>query len=239
MAVNEFVDRHRATRWFYFGAAAFFAVAILLGFGQTYYFKPFFDSPPIPSTLVHLHGLVMTAWVALVAVQVFLISSKRIRIHQKLGYAGIALAATLLVVGFMTGVAAAKRGSTVPGIEPLPFLIIPLGDLLVFAVLFGAAVYYRKQAATHKRLILLTILNFLPPALGRFPAALSAELGPLWFYGVPDLIAIVLVIADTWKHRRLNKMFLAGALFMIASHPLRLMFSNTPTWIGIAEWLTR
>ena len=86
--------------------------------------------------------------------------------------------------------------------------------------------------------MLLTVLNFLPPALGRFPFGLTASFGPLWFYGVPDVLAIIFVAVDTWRNGKLNKVFLAGAIFLIASHWSRLAFSSTPTWVSFATWLT-
>lgn len=45
-------------------AAIVFPLIMLAGFGNTYYFKTFFGLPPLPSMLVHLHGVLMTAWVA-------------------------------------------------------------------------------------------------------------------------------------------------------------------------------
>ena len=136
----------------------------------------------------------------------------------------------------MTGIASAARGGGVPGIPPLSFLIVPLGDVFVFAILFAAAIYYRKNARDHKRLMLLTVLNFLPPALGRFPFEMAST--PPFFYGVPDLLAIIFLVYDTRKNGRLNKVFLAGVLFLIVSHIVRLTLSGTDTWIRIATWLT-
>ena len=114
----------------------------------------------------------------------------------------------------MTGVASAARGGGGPSIPPLSFLIVPVDDVFVFAFLFAGAVYYRKKPANRKRLILLTVLNFLPPALGRFPFAFAGT--PPFFWRVPDVLAMIFVIFDTWKNCKLNKVFLAGTLFMIA-----------------------
>ena len=85
-------------------------IIILIGFGRTYYLKPFTGAPPLSSWLVQLHGIIMTAWVALFIAQVFLIRTKRMRVHQRLGYASIALAVLILIVGFFTAIAAAKNG---------------------------------------------------------------------------------------------------------------------------------
>lgn len=235
MAMNEPFDARRFDRRLFAAVAILFPVAVLIGFAPTYYFKLAFDSPPL-NLLVHAHGLFMTAWIALFMTQVYLISSKRVKIHQRLGILGIILAPILVALGAMTGIASAARGGGVPGIPPLSFLIVPLGDVFVFAILFAGAIYYRRKPADHKRLMLLTVLNFLPPALGRFPFAFAGT--PPFFYGVPDLLAVVFLIYDTWRNGKLNKVFLAGTLLLIASHILRLTLSGTDTWLRIAAWLT-
>jgi hypothetical protein len=48
---------------------------------------------------------------------------------------------------------------------------------------------------------------------------------------------LVVLIYDTWRHGRLNKLFLAGALLLIASYPIRLILSGTDTWMHLAGWL--
>ncbi|MDQ3220811.1 MAG: hypothetical protein M3Q26_08715, partial [Acidobacteriota bacterium] len=182
MAVNNIQDPRRATRRFFIFVAVLFPLLVLLGFARTYYLRAFLDGPPVPTLLVHLHGLVMTAWIVLFATQVWLISSRRIRLHQKLGIAGVFLGIVIIVVGLLTAVASAARGGGVPGIPPLAFLAVPFFDIVVFAILLAGAVYYRRQPANHKRLILLTILNFLPPAVARIPIVSLQSLGPIWFF---------------------------------------------------------
>lgn len=238
MAINNAAERRVFERRFFLAIAILFPLTVLIGFGPTYYLRGFFSSPPIPSVLVHLHGLAMSAWVILFVTQVYLIRSMKIKLHQRLGIASIVLAVAIFFLGAFAGIASAARGGGVPGIPPLQFLIVPFGDVFVFALLFGAAIYYRRNASNHKRLMLLTVLNFLAPAIGRFPFGLTESFGPLWFYGVPDLLAIIFVGVDTWRNGKLNKVFLAAAIFMIASHWLRLAFASTSTWLGFATWLT-
>jgi hypothetical protein len=240
MAINESAIRRGYERRLFLIVSVLFAALILIGFGPTYYFKEFFHTPELSSVMVHVHGLLMTTWVALFAAQVWLIRSKNITIHQKLGLASIGLAVAIVVVGFFVAVHAAKYGaaSTPPGIPRLSFLAVPLFDLVMFVILFGAAVYYRKQAANHKRLIILTALNFLPPALGRIHLSVFDALGPLAFFGIPAILAIGLLIYDTRKNGRLNKVFLAGAMLLIVSYPLRLALSGTDAWMSFAKWLT-
>jgi hypothetical protein len=237
MAISN-VEIRGFDRRLYLLAAIVLPLIILAGFARTYYLKEFFGAPPLPSLLVHVHGLLMSGWVLLFIVQVWFISSKRVKLHQRLGYLGIGLGVLILGVGFFTAVAAAKYGSASapPDIPRLAFLAVPLGDLLVFAVLFGAAIYYRKKPANHKRLILLTMLNFLPPALGRI--AFLQPLGPLAFLGIPVLLALVVFFVDLSMTRRLNKVFLAATIFFIAAEPMRIVVASTDVWMRFATWLT-
>ncbi len=242
MAMNKPYDWRQSDRRLFAITAFLFPTIILIGFARTYYLKFAFDAPPLPSLLVHTHGLLMTTWIAFFIMQVWLIRSKRAKVHMKLGIVGVALGIGILFAGFFTAVAGAKYPPPPPtapaDIPPLAFLAVPIFDLLMFAGLFGAAIYYRKRPADHKRLMLLTVLNFLPPGLGRFPVASIQSLGPLFFFGVPSVLAIGLLIYDTWRNRKLNIVFLLGAIALIASYPLRIMLSGTDAWISFATWLT-
>ena len=240
MATNQPFDWRRSDRRLFLVSAIVFVLIVLARFGRTYYFKMITGSPALPGTLVHLHGIVMSTWVAFFIAQVWLIRTKRAKVHMSLGMLGIALAMVVVVVGFFTGAAAAKNGSTSapPEIPPLAFFIVPFLDIVLFAVFFGAAIYYNKNLANHKRLMLLTVINFLPPALARIPLDFVAKLGPLLFFGVPTLLFIGLLIYDSRRTGKLNKVFLIGGLILIASYPLRIVISGTAAWMSFATWVT-
>lgn len=234
------LSRQRFDRRLYFAAAIAFPLIVLAGFGRTYYAKGLFASPALPSGLVHVHGLVMTAWVALFVVQVRFIAARRVRLHQRLGYASVGLAALLIATAIPTALRAAKFGSaaTPPDVPPLAFLAVPLFDVVMFAVLFGAAIAYRRQPAAHKSLMLLTAINFLPPAIARIPIPALQALGPLWFFGVPTVLAGLVVALDARRHGRVNWVFLAGTLLLVASYIGRLVLMTTGPWLRLATWMT-
>lgn len=240
MSTSTQFDWRRSDRRVYAAVAVFFVLVVLIGFGRTYYFRFAVDGPAVPSTLVHLHGLVMTLWVAFFVSQVWLIRTKRAKVHMNMGMLGIALAIVVVVVGFFTAAAAAKNGSAAspPDIPPLAFFIVPFCDIILFAVFFAAAIYYRKRLADHKRLMLLTVLNFLPPAVARIPIPALQAFGPLFFFGIPTLLALGFIAYDTVRNGKLNKPFMIGAAILIASYPLRLMVSETNAWLTFAAWIT-
>jgi hypothetical protein len=117
-------------------------------------------------------------------------------------------------------------------------MAVPLFDLLMFSVLFGAAVYYRKRPAAHKSLMLLTAINFLPPAVGRIPIAPLQNLGPLWFFGLPTVLVLICFAIDWRRRGQLNMIFLAGSALLIASYPVRMALMGTAAWMQFAQWLT-
>ena len=234
------VDRRLFDRRLFAAAAVLFPLLVLIGFSRTYYFKQFFATPPLPSSLVHVHGLLMTAWVALFVAQVRFISAKRIRLHQQVGYYGIGLAALIIATGIPMALRAAKYGSnaTPPDIPPLAFLIVPAFDLVIFAAFFAGAIYFRRTPAAHKRLMLLTAVNFLPPAVGRIPIASLQALGPLWFWGVPTLVGLVCLALDARRHGHVNKVFALGLALLIGSYVARLTLMTSDAWMRVATWLT-
>ena len=241
MAINEAALVRIRERCFYLVAALAFPLIVLIGFARTYYLKGLFDAPPLASFLVQIHGAVMTAWVLLFIAQVYLIRTKNIRVHQTLGFAGIGLALLILICGFFTAIAAAKNGSGSfpPDIPRTSFLVVPIFDLIMFSILFGAAVYYRKRAANHKRLMLLTAINFLPPAIARFPIPGWLALGPIMFFGIPTLILIFAVAYDRVQNGKFNKVFVFGSLLLFISYPLRIAISGTDAWLTFANWVVQ
>ncbi len=240
MAMNEPFDWRRSDRRLFAPAAIIFPIIVVIGFARTYYLKLAFGTPPLPSLLVHVHGIVMTLWVGFFISQVWLIRTRSHRTHMNMGMLGIALATVVVVVGFFTGVAGAKypAASLPPEADPIQFFVVPFFDIFIFAGLFASAIIYRKRPADHKRLMLLTAVNFLPPAIGRFPFEPFISGGILVFFGIPTLIAILLVAFDTWRNRKLNVPFLAGTVIIIASYPLRILIMQTQTWNTFATWLT-
>jgi len=240
MATQRIADWQRSDRRLFAAVAILFPILVLIGFGRTYYLSTLVGGPPVKSLLVHVHGALMTLWIALFVTQVFLIRAHQRALHKVLGWYGVALAGAMVVAGVLTAAAAGKYGSlsAPPEIPPLVFMAIPMTDLLMFVVFFGAAIYWRTRAAAHKRLMLMTVLNFLPPAIARIPIPAVRAAGPAVFFGVPTLLTIGLIVYDTRRTGSLNRIFLVAGVALIASYPLRIIVGGTGAWHAFAQWLT-
>jgi hypothetical protein len=236
MAVNPIIDRSDKERRLYIWVAVFIPIIVLTGFARTYYLKGLFGTPALPGPLVHLHGIVMTSWVALFVTQVGLVAARRIKLHQRLGLLGAILATLLVFVNVVTAISAAARDSSL-GPQPLVFLVIPLCDMLIFTILIGTALYFRRRTDIHKRLMLLAAVNLLTPAIARIPLPFIETGGPLVFFLLTDLCVLACVVFDTGKNRRLHPAFVWGTLLIVSSQPLRMMFGSTDAWMRFATWL--
>jgi hypothetical protein len=227
----------RSTDRFFFGGMSLVILAIVfVGFMRTFYLSTYFGRPAL-SGLRALHGAVFTGWVVLFAIQTTLIAVGRRDLHRALGYGGALLAAVMIPLGLTLAIEAARAGHSPPGLAPLEFLIIPVFDMLVFAPLVAAAVYYRRQAAMHKRLMLVATLSLLGAALARVTGTPGAG-GPPVFFGVPDLLILAGVIYDRRTLGHVHPAFKWGGGFVVGSQVLRLALLKSALWMSIARALT-
>ncbi len=229
------IEQNNKDNSLYVWAVMVIPIIVVIGFARTYYLKGFFGTPALPGLVVHLHGIVMTCWVILFATQV-LIAKKSIKLHKRLGFFGAGLATLMLLIGIATSIAATARENSV---EALKFLVVPLGDILVFISLFAIAFYYRKIVECHKRLMLLTTVSLLSPAIARIPLSFIETGGAVVFFGLTDICVCVCVIFDTIRHKKLHIGFVCAALLIVLSQPLRLMLAETEIWLRLATWLVR
>src|SRR3546814_12338501 len=115
----------------------------------------------------------MTSWFVLFIVQARLVAHGHAGVHRRLGAFGALLALAVLVLGSMVAVTGARLGHPPPGSPPpLVFLAVPLGRMLVFALLVGSALRLRTRRDIHQRLMLLVCRGPLPAALPRIPLTL-------------------------------------------------------------------
>jgi hypothetical protein len=227
----------RSDRVFFGAMSAVILAIVFVGFMRTFYLSSYFGRPAL-STLRVVHGTAFTSWVVLFAIQTSLIAAGRRDLHRRLGYAGALLAALMVPLGFTLAIEAARAGRAPLGLTPLEFLIIPVFDMLVFAPLVAAAVYYRRQADIHKRLMLIATLSLLGAALARVTGTPGAG-GPLVFFGVADLLILAGAIYDRRTRGRVLPAYKWGGGFVVGSQVLRLALVKSAVWMAVAQVLTR
>jgi hypothetical protein len=230
-------------RLFYSGIAIAAATLTFTGFGPSYYFR-FFDGGPratisgLPfSPIYHLHAALFTSWVLLFVVQTTLISSRRVAVHRRLGVFGGILASVMVVVGVITGIATARHGGAPKGMDPLAFMIVPLGDMAMFGPLVAAALVSRRDRETHKRLMLLAYASLLPAPAARLGALLV--FGPIMSFAFGYSLAAAGAVYDFASRGRIHRVYKWGVPMLFLSVPVRLIVMNTGAWHAFAGLLVR
>lgn len=232
----------KSDRLFYSYIATALAVTVFVGFGPTYYFALLADGPAATitgqplTTFVHLHGLLFTAWVLLFLTQTVFIATRRVKLHQRMGIAGAALAAAMIAMGLATAIEGAARGTAPTGVDPLAFLAIPFVDMVLFAAFVSAALWNRRLRDSHKRLMLLAYISIMAAAVARLPGLLP--LGPFAFYGLAFVFLGVAIAHDYASQRRVHPAYIWGGALLVLSVPARLMISETTAWRSFAAFLT-
>jgi hypothetical protein len=234
------IDKRRAERIFYTAMSLAILITVFAGFSRTFFLRPYFQTQTQPlQPFLIAHGIVFSSWIVLFLTQTTLVAAKRTRIHMRLGILGGVLASLMLVIGIYTALVRAKGPSPIPGVNSLSFLTIPLGDMLLFGILVGAALYFRRRADTHKRLMLLGTIAILPAAVARLPFSFIETGGPLVFFGVSDLFILPMIVFDIITRGRPHRATLIGGALIVISHPLRMVVGGTQAWLAFATWITQ
>jgi hypothetical protein len=236
MAVSMVVAR-KQDRVFFTGMAVAAAVSVFLGFAPTFYLRPYFVVPPLTPLLI-AHGVIFTSWIVLFVAQTVLVATHRTSIHRRLGWAGAALAALMVIVGAVTGIVRTRVADTPATLPQLASLTVPLGDIFVFGCLVAAAVYYRQRVDYHKRLMLIATLAVLPAAFARWPFAFTHRQDLLVSFGLADLAVVLVILYDVMTRGRPHVATILGGLLLVVSHPLRMIIGVTQPWLSFATWLT-
>jgi hypothetical protein len=191
--------------------------------------------------MVHLHSVVMVAWLVLLTTQVLFIRSGRVDLHKKLGIAGAAWAVVVVLVGLANSVFMDRHHLGTPQADPA-FLSIQLNDLILFTGLVGSALLMRnRDPSAHKRLMLMSTLQIADAGFARwmlfvFPALAGPDFWPnfISFWAPTDGLVLGLGFYDLVTRRRLHPAYIIGALAMFASQLSWSWLYLTPAWKPVA-----
>jgi hypothetical protein len=212
------VDRRTPVR-FFFAAHVALLIIVLVGFARTFYLPVLFKPHPLPGVLL-IHGAVLTCWFILAVLQAWLMYTRRVRWHRRLGYAAVGWAILVVAMGLIADM---RMASEIHSPQDGDIIVFwgNLFSLMLFAAFVTLAVTFRKKPEAHKRLILLASISIIGPAAARFtewpifPGGMAAR--PL--YGIGGLLLLYgsLIIYDVIVRRRPHPASWIGALAMIVA----------------------
>lgn len=213
------------------------ALFIIFGFAQ-FALRGFADPMAAPFW-VHLHGVLMLAWLALLIVQPTLVARGDLPRHRQLGWTGAGLALVIVGLGIFTGLASLVLNRFPPFFSPPYFLALTTVEALAFGLMVWAAVRRRHTTQWHRRLMIGATIIILEPALGRvlpLPLMIGWSDIPI---GLCQLFVVSLIaLHDRRTLGRIHPATKAVALIVIAVRATIYLLSLAPPVIALAERLT-
>ena len=228
-------------RFFFVVMACAVIVAVFTGFAPTFYLRGSFTQTRPMSVLLHVHGIVFSAWVSLFLVQTFLIARGSRRLHQRLGWLGAGIAGAMVILVTAAVIEELRR---VNGFPPPPLaLALSAFDIIVFAMLVGAALYFRKRSDWHKRLMLSATIVLLGAPMfravvhliGRGDMAKVSIVGTL----LVDAFFLPCFAYDLLTRRRIHPAYLVAVPLIVLDQVVQSMVVSWTPWINFANALRR
>ena len=244
---------HAIDRWIFVFMAAWYTAIVLAGFIPDSLMKIEMvrtgQRAPFPMVL-HMHAVVMGAFLLLLLTQSWLMATGRKAQHMKLGVAGMALAVVVILVGLVlvptmyhqlwnaaqTAVTPEAKASTQMGLriwDNITLLQLRIG--LLFPLFIAIGLKARSgDAGMHKRMMILATAIPLPAGIDRIPWLPHTMPDSPWSVDIYTLVAISpLFVWDVVRNGRVHRAYwiwIAAYLpCAIAVHALW----NSPWWRGV------
>jgi hypothetical protein len=178
----------------------FFLVIFLVliwGFWKTYIV--FFPAFKGFGFMHHIHGLLMMSWISMLIVQPLLIRSKKLSLHRTIGKVSYIVVPLLLLSIFTVSRISFYKVLPEAPQQAIAEIALNIPALIAFAILYGLAIWKRKESRIHMRYMLGTSLLMIGPGLGRalimyfnvpFPEAVT------YTYYLIMVIAFLLFVSD-------------------------------------------
>ena len=213
--------------WVYLTIAFYMSGLVLFGFWPTFYGSALTETLDL-SPILRVHGAVFTGWMVLLVTQALLASRGCLNLHRSLGRVGAGYAVLVVGLGFLAAGAGLIRMTEASDPLTAVFFIISVGDTLLFGSFVAAAIVYRREPATHKRLMVVATVVLMGPAASRITES-------LWLATAIWLSPLCLALGfELVAQRRLSRPYLFGFAVLILSG-LRVPVGFTAWWRDISE----
>ena len=242
-ASAPFAAHHRYDRTVIAGLVLAIWLAIVAGFGIDMVRRAHDGSLSFP-LIVHLHVVAYGSWLLLLAAQVWLVRTRRVAVHRRLGMAALVLIPLMLVLGPATAISQIANNPYMPD-RWIAWLSVNLTNTIGSVVLLTAGFLFRRAPAAHKRLMLMGTIAVTEPGFSRIWLTQLYERwgdGYVPFYFSAYIGALMLILAigayDLATRRRLHPAYIAAALWIFANEALATWLYYQPFWLAWVKAMT-
>jgi len=220
---------------FYFRMACAMATVIVAGFSLNLAMgRSTFAVPPI----YHLHAFVFFGWVVLYLTQNFLVASRKIAVHRRLGWLSAIWVPAMLVLGNAIMVYTMRRSGGPFFFDQNEFLFANSLLLACFAALVFVAVRLRKRSDWHRRLMFCAMAVLTGPGLGRLlPEPLMIPHAWKLTVAATFVFPIIAMIADRRRHGRVHPAWAWGVGAIAATQIVADVIAYSPWGIAFTQWV--
>lgn len=212
-----FLPRRLSRPSFFLWMTVVMALFVFSGFALTYWIpiasRTLSPLPPV----VHLHGAFFFSWMVLLVVQTILVNTRNVRMHMSLGTFGISLGTSVFLMGVLITVISQGLSNLDPSHLSNAFAYLSVTAVVSFGVLFFLAIRNTRRPDVHKRLVLFSTINLLPPGINRLYAVsfgVANGLPLLATYLTLDALAVAMLVNDWRTNGKIGAASIAGAAFV-------------------------
>jgi hypothetical protein len=195
-----------------------------------------FTSPSSAPVWVHVHGMSMLCWLALLVGQSLMIRSGNRAAHAAMGAVGLALILFIVATGLFAGYQAVVLHRVPPIFEVPGFLALTWTETLSFGLTVCAALALRKRSDWHKRLMLGATVVAMEPAFGRLvPVPLLGS----WSEWVILCLQLGVIAYGAWQDRKasgiVHPAWATSAAIVVATHIAFEALAVFPPFVAFAN----
>ena len=234
-APSSTAPSYAASQGFFVKLAWVLSAIIVVGFAQNAALGRV-NIPAVP-IWVHLHGLLMLAWLGLFITQNRLAASGNLALHRRLGWIGAFLICAIAGVAYFTGTMSLALHRYPPFFTAPFFLALTTVDTTAFAGLVLAGITNRRDTETHRRLIAGGTIVILEPAFGRLlPAPLLGGELTEWIVMAIQLGVVALIARHDRKTLgRIHPATFSVAVVIALAHVVVSVAAKSPPVIAFAH----
>ncbi len=218
-------------------------LGVIMGFGPAVAAR-FSDHEDYPASVVlQIHAIIFPGWLVLFTLQVLPVGLRRPALHRALGLAGFAFIPAMAIAAVWSEILS-QRFYSVDDPRNQSFFIVPLTYMVVFPLLAGAALWFRKSPATHKRLMPLANAFIVGAAYARWwGEAIIATVGDdhigmlLNRYAGFYLLTAAALAYDVITRGRIHRSYLIAAPLILAGQIVVTILYHAEAWRPVARWI--